>query len=208
VKLPQPPLLVVTDRGQARSALEDVLAAAFAGGCRWASIREKDLPPAEQVALVAKLQPVAVAAGATLTLHGDPSLAKEAGLDGVHLSAGSDAAAARALLGHGCLLGVSVHTVEEAAALDPHVIDYVITGPAFATASKPDYGPVLGMAGIEEIVRATKIPVIAIGGIAAHGIDDMLTAGAAGVAVMGGVMRAADVRSEVAALVAALQNTS
>jgi thiamine-phosphate pyrophosphorylase len=194
---------VVTDRRQATKPLEDVLAAAFAGGCRWVSIREKDLPPADQVALAKRLRSLASAAGAMLTLHGDPTLAVEAELDGVHLAAGGDAIAARKHIGAG-LLGVSIHTAEEAGRLDPKVVDYAIAGPAFETASKPGHGPVLGMAGIEAISRATRVPVIAIGGIAAHGIADMMTAGAAGVAVMGGVMRAADPRSEVQTLLTAL----
>jgi thiamine-phosphate pyrophosphorylase len=204
VKLPQPPLLVITDRRQAARPLEDVLAAAFAGGCRWASIREKDLPPADQVALAKRLRSAASAVGATLTLHGDPRLASEAGLDGVHLSAGGDVLDARKHIGGG-LLGVSIHTAEDATGLDPNVVDYAIAGPAFETASKPGHGPILGMAGIEAISRATRVPVIAIGGIAAHGIADMMTAGAAGVAVMGGVMRAADPKRGVKALIAALR---
>jgi thiamine-phosphate pyrophosphorylase len=204
VKIPPPPLLVVTDRRQTAKPLEDVLAAAFAGGCRWASIREKDLPPEEQVALAKRLHAVARAAGATLMLHGDPKLAVEAGLDGVHLATGGDVAAARKQIGGGRLLGVSIHSTEEAARLDPKVVDYAIAGPAFETASKPGHGPFLGMAGIESIVQATRVPVVAIGGIAAHGIADMMTAGAVGVAVMGGIMRSVDARREVGVLLAAL----
>ena len=44
MRLPDPPLLLVTDRAQARRALAEVVAAVFAGGCRWVSLREKDLP--------------------------------------------------------------------------------------------------------------------------------------------------------------------
>jgi thiamine-phosphate pyrophosphorylase len=204
VKIPQPPLLVVTDRRQVGKPIEEVLAAAVAGGCRWISIREKDLPPEEQAALASRLR--SAVSGATLMLHGDPKLAMDAGLDGVHLPAGAEAAAARILIGTGRLLGVSIHTIDEAKALDPALVDYAIAGPAFETASKPGHGPFLGMAGIAEIARATKIPVIAIGGIAANGIADMMTACAAGIAVMGGVMRADNPRDEVEALIAALKD--
>ena len=92
-------LLLVTDRRQAAAPLSDMLGAAFAAGCRWASLREKDLPAEEQVQLARELLPLARRFGARLTLHGDPNLALAAGVDGVHLPAGGDVAAARAALG-------------------------------------------------------------------------------------------------------------
>ena len=70
VKLPTPPLLVITDRTQAHAPLEDVLADAFAAGCRWASVREKDLAANQQVALVQRLLRVARDWDSMLTLHG------------------------------------------------------------------------------------------------------------------------------------------
>jgi thiamine-phosphate pyrophosphorylase len=206
VKLPTPPLLVITDRTQAHAPLDDVLADAFAVGCRWASVREKDLPPGEQVALAQRLLRVARDWDAILTLHGDPRLAQAATLDGVHLEAGGDAAVARALLGHGDLIGVSVHSEAEAATLDPSLIDYAIAGPAYATTSKPDYGPPLGMLGIGRIADATKVPIIAIGGITAAAVAELHVAGAAGIAVMGGVMRSMDPKGEVKRLIAALSS--
>jgi thiamine-phosphate pyrophosphorylase len=208
MKLPHPPLLLITDRQQSRTPLTDILAAAFKAGCRWASVREKDLPAGEQVALARELHAVARKWNARLTLHGDPALAKEAAVDGVHLPAGSNAADARKVLGAHALIGLSVHHAEEARGLDPAVIDYLVAGPAYATASKPGYGPFLGMTGIAAICEATAIPVIAIGGITEHSVDDMETAGAAGVAVMGGVMRADDTGKEMRALIAALSDQS
>ena len=55
MKLPDPPLLVISDRIQARRPLTEIAAAAFRGGCRWFSLREKDLPAAERRALLADL---------------------------------------------------------------------------------------------------------------------------------------------------------
>jgi thiamine-phosphate pyrophosphorylase len=204
MKLPTPPLLVITDRKQARAPLDQVLAAAFEAGCRWASIREKDLPADAQVALARRLLPLARRCGATLTLHGDPAIAQEAGLDGVHLAAGMDASAARSLLGQDALIGISVHAADEAAALSADVLDYAIAGPAYQTPSKPGYGPFLGPAGIQAICRAAALPVIAIGGVTASAMAELTRAGAAGVAVMGGIMRAADPGGEVRVWVAAL----
>jgi thiamine-phosphate pyrophosphorylase len=202
--LPSPPLLLVTDRTQARAPLDEILAAAFAAGCRWASVREKDLPPAEQVALARRLLPIARASHALLTLHGDPVVAREAGLDGVHLSAGGNPALARQLLGTSKLIGISIHIATEAECLDPAIVDYAIAGPAYATVSKPGYGPFLGPHGVAEICRTTAVPIIAIGGITTDNAAEMQAAGAAGVAVMGGFMRAHDPTDAVKRLLAVL----
>ena len=203
MRLPFPPLLVITDRRQAHAPLDDVLDAAFAAGCRWASIREKDLPADEQIALSRLLQPVAWRYDARLTLHGDPRVAKSAGLDGVHLAAGGDVQAARALLGEHALIGISIHAIEEAAALETDV-DYAIAGPAYPTDSKPGYGPFLGREGIRAMCEATTIPIAAIGGIGPAQAADLQAAGAAGIAVMGSVMRASDPAAEVGRLLAAM----
>jgi len=202
MQLPHPPLLVITDRQQARLPLTDVVTAALAAGCRWLSLREKDLPEDEQVALARTLLQIARRHGATLTLHGAAALAEACDADGVHLSAGSNPVDARRLLGRDKLIGVSLHTAGEAEALDPDVVDYAIAGPAFETPSKPGYGPEIGRKGLGEIAAAARVPILAIGGLNATRAAEVLAVGPAGIAVMGGVMRAADPGREVRALLA------
>jgi thiamine-phosphate pyrophosphorylase len=203
--LPDPPLLLVTDRRQGRLPLAVTVAAALSVGCRWVSLREKDLPDDEQIVLARQLLPKTRAAGARLLLHGEASLARRAGIDGVHLSAGADAAAARELLGHDKLIGISIHTATEAATLDPRRVDYALAGPAFETPSKPGYGPEIGRKGFVDIARAAPVPVLAIGGINAARIGELIAAGAAGVAVMGGIMRATDPARAASGLIASLR---
>jgi thiamine-phosphate pyrophosphorylase len=207
LRLPSPPLLLVTDRRQARQALDVIVAAAVGAGCRWISVREKDLPEDEQVLLARRLLPMTRKAGAWLLVHGEAALAQRAGVDGVHLRAGADSTVARALLGPEKLIGVSIHTVIDAEAIDPSSVDYALAGPAFETASKPGYGPEIGRKGLAEIVGAARVPVLAIGGINAGRIAELVTTGAAGVAAMGGVMHAADPAREVAGLIASLQGS-
>lgn len=204
MRLPDPPLLLVTDRSQARRPLPAVVAAALDAGCRWVSLREKDLPEDEQIVVARRLLPMARSAGGRLLLHGAAALAKLAATDGVHLPSGADPAAARALLGPQKLIGVSIHTVTEAEAIDPRFVDYALAGPAFETPSKPGYGPEIGRKGLADIARAARVPVLAIGGINAARIGELIAAAAAGVAAMGGVMRAADPQQEVRGLLAAL----
>src|SRR5690242_19757802 len=115
MSLPVPPLLVISDRSQARRPLIDVAAAAFSGGCRWFSLREKDLPPAERLALLTQLVALGRDVGATVTVHDDIDAAVAAGA-GLHLPGGSDPATARARL-PGKLVGASAHSAAEAATL-------------------------------------------------------------------------------------------
>lgn len=206
-RIPDPPLLLVTDRRQARRPLAEIVSAAVAAGCRWISLREKDLPEDEQALLARRLLPVVRTAGARLLVHGEAALAGLAGADGVHLPAGTDAAAARTLLGHDKLIGISIHSVGEAASIVPAHVDYALAGPAFETPSKPGYGPEIGRKGLAEIARAAPVPVLAIGGVNALRVPELIAAGAAGVAVMGGVMRAADPATEVSGLIAALRGS-
>ena len=204
MRLPDPALLVITDRRQARTQVADIVEAACAAGCRWFSVREKDLPADEQIALAKSLVPITRRLGARLMLHGDAELAQAAGLDGVHLPAGGDAAHARALLGSERLLGISIHGAAEAARLDPAPVDYAIAGPAYETESKPGYGPALGPQGIAAIVAAAGVPILAIGGITADSVRPLLKSRAAGVAVMGSVMRSSAPGEEIRRLLAAL----
>ena len=200
MKLPDPPLLLITDRRQALLPLADVVEAALATGCRWVSMREKDLPEVDQAELARTLLSIARHHGACLTLHGDAALAEACDTNGVHLPASGDPIASRTMLGPGKLLGVSLHTVTEVKAIDPNVVDYAIAGPTFETPSKPGYGPEIGCEGLAEIARAAPVPVLAIGGLNAARAAEVLAAGAVGIAVMGSVMRAADPGREVRAL--------
>jgi thiamine-phosphate pyrophosphorylase len=204
MQFPDPPLLLVTDRRQARRPLPEIVGAALAAGCRWVGLREKDLPQDEQILLARTLLTMMRRYGANLVLYGDATLAQLAGTDGVHLSAGSDAAAARKLLGPDKLIGLSIHTAAEAAAIDPAASDYAIAGPAFETSSKPGYGPEIGRRGLRDMAAAARVPLLAIGGINSARVGEVIAAGCAGVAVMGGVMRATDPAVEVRALITSL----
>lgn len=206
-RIPDPPLLLVTDRRQARRPLAEIVSAALAAGCRWISLREKDLPEDEQALLARRLLPAIRAAGAQLLIHSEAVLAGLAGTDGVHLPAGADTTAARARLGRDKLIGISIHSVGEAAAIVPAHVDYALAGPAFETPSKPGYGPEIGRKGLADIARAAPVPVLAIGGVNALRVPELMAAGVSGVAVMGGIMRAADPETEVRGLIAALRGS-
>ena len=206
MRLPVPPLLVISDRRRARRPLEELAGAIFAGGCRWFSLREKDLPLAERRALLSALMMVGRRWGATVTVHEDVDAAVISGAAGVHLPSAGNPEAARARLPDG-LIGASAHSAAEASALLGSGADYVTISPVFITASKPGYGPAIGLGGLAEIVRQVPGPVIALGGITAANAPLCLSAGASGVAVMGEVMRAANPQAAVEAMLAAISGT-
>jgi thiamine-phosphate pyrophosphorylase len=201
--LPDPPLLIISDRSQARLPLEEVARAVFEGGCRWFSFRERDLPASEHFLLLRQIGVMGARYGATVTAHGDavPQPMTRAG--GVHLPGGGDPAAMRRRLPDG-LIGASAHSSQEAAALIAGGADYVTLSPVFLTQSKPGYGPALGLDGLAAAVAAARGPVIALAGITPANAASCIKAGAAGIAVMGEVMRAADPEAVVRALVEAI----
>ncbi|MFV3130776.1 thiamine phosphate synthase [Niveispirillum sp. KHB5.9] len=181
--LPNPPLLLITDRTQAVDGLLPVVKTCVAAGCRWVSLREKDLPATEQVDLLRALKPILADVGGILTIHGDPDLAPLC--DGVHLPDGADIAAVRALLGPEALIGASCHDRAGVEAAARAGADYATLSPIFLTVSKPGYGPALGPAVLADL----PLPTLALGGVDAGTIAACIGAGAAGGAVMGGAMR-------------------
>jgi thiamine-phosphate pyrophosphorylase len=203
-RLPIPPLLVISDRSQAGRPIAEVAAAAFAGGCRWFSLREKDLPAAERRSLLAELVALGRPRGAIVMAHDDLDAVLATGAGGVHLPSGGDPAAARARLPR-ALIGASAHGAAEAAALIAAGADYVTVSPVFLTASKPGYGPALGLDGLAEAVAAARGPVLALAGITPANAGACLGSGAAGIAVMGEIMRAADPEAAVRALLRAIE---
>jgi thiamine-phosphate pyrophosphorylase len=204
VSLPSPPLLLVTDRSQARLPLMDIVSEACAAGCRWISLREKDLSEDEQIAIFGSLRRAVQKWQVRATIHGSVRAVKAGGADGVHLMAGRNPVTARALLGSVALIGLSVHHPREIEKLPRDVLDYVIAGPTYETESKPGYGPALGAVGIATMAASDNIPVIAIGGITPEHVSDVIAAGATGIAVMGAVMRSATPGREIARLLEAL----
>jgi thiamine-phosphate pyrophosphorylase len=196
-------LLVITDRRQARRPLEELAEEIFVGGCRWLSLREKDLPAAERRALLSALVTLGRRWAATVTIHEDIDAAVTVGAGGVHLPGERSPEAVRARLPGG-LIGASAHSAKEAAVLLSGGADYVTMSPVFVTASKPGYGPAIGLDGLTHVVAQVSGPVIALGGITAANAPLCLAAGAKGVAVMGEVMRAADPRAAVEAILAAM----
>jgi thiamine-phosphate pyrophosphorylase len=119
---------------------------------------------------------------ATFVVNDDVEAALELGADGVHLGR-SDAGVDRALSA-GLTVGLSAASVDEALDAEWEGAEYVGAGPVWATPSKPDADPPLGLEGLAEICAEVSIPVVAIGGIDATNAGACIEAGADGVAVI------------------------
>jgi len=180
-------LCLVTDRRRLGGAVDAVVQqarAALAAGIDLIQIRERDLEAAALAALVARVVEAARGSSTRVLVNDRLDIAIALGAAGVHLRADSmPIAAARRLAPKTFLVGRSVHTVDEArAAADA---DYLIAGTVFPSASKPSATAWLGVEGLAAIVRAVRVPVLGIGGATFDRLDDLASAGAAGVAAIG-----------------------
>ncbi len=185
--LPAPPILVITDRRQCSESLEARATLLFHAGCRFLSLREKDLAREDRRILLQRLIAAGRSFGASVGVHDDLAAANACGC-ALHLPASGDLARARRLLGADATIGQSCHNRTEIAAAVAGGADYVTIGPVFASASKPNYMP---LADISGVIAGCAIPILALGGITTGSLSSM-PAGFAGVAVMSQAMTAPD----------------
>lgn len=196
------PLLVITDRHQARHSIEDIAEAVGQAGGRWLLLRDKDLEPTERRGLAARLSAIARRHGMHLSVSRDFDLAAEFEAS-LHLQSVAAVEAARQRLGRDAVIGVSAHGLGDVEAAAGAGADYVTLSPIYLTSSKPGYGPALGVEAVREAAKA-RIPIVALGGVTRGVVRPCIDAGAAGVAVMGDIMRSAAPGRNVAGLLKAL----
>jgi thiamine-phosphate pyrophosphorylase len=182
------------------------VAAACAAGVDWVQVRDRALGGAALLALVDALAAAArrAAPGARVLVNRRADVALAAGADGVHLGFDAlDPASARRLLGPSALIGVSCHDPEEVRRAAAVGADYALLAPVFDPLSKPRERPALGPAAVRA-AAAHGLPVLAQGGVDLRNAAALLAAGAAGVAVTGAILHAADPGVAAAALRRAL----
>jgi thiamine-phosphate pyrophosphorylase len=186
-------LYVITDRQQSGGRpLLTVVEAALRGGARAFQLREKDLPPRELYPLAQEMRQLTQSYGARLLINDRVDVALAVNADGVHLTTASlPASIARQLLGPDRLIGVSTHNVAEAQAAERGA-DFLVFGPIFFTPSKAPYGQPVGLDALRAVRAAVELPVLAIGGIKKANIDQVLAAGANGIAVISAIIAADD----------------
>jgi thiamine-phosphate pyrophosphorylase len=150
--------------------------------------RNKSGNEAEVLADALVLRAAAPAGQCTLILNDYPALVVEAGFDGVHVGqTDMSLEAARALIGADKVLGLSTHNPEQLAAAESTTADYVAIGPVFATVTKENPSPVVGLEGVRRARAMTTKPLVAIGGITLENYREVLDAGADSVAVISAI---------------------
>ncbi len=191
-----PFLYMVTDRKLAGArGLADIVREAIAGGVTLIQLREKALPRAVFVREAHALAEVCHAQGVPLIVNDSIDVALEAGADGVHLGQSDEPPAkARARLGPNAIIGLSIEDLTQAQVASALDIDYLAASPVFATPTKTDTAPPLGLEGLRAIRQLCDKPLVAIGGINLSNALTVLQAGADGIAVVSALMAATDPR--------------
>lgn len=199
---------LITDRKGADGAGPvSVSRASLRGGVDWVQLRDKAAPARDTFEAAGAILPAARLAGAGLLINDRVDVAMAVGADGVHLAGKSlPPDAARALLGTGPLLGISVHGLGEAREAVEAGVDYVTFGHVYPTRSKPGLPP-RGILELAEIVESVEVPVLAVGGIDARNAREVLETGCAGIAVISAIGGARDPESETRRLRQALDGS-
>ena len=188
MKLPDPPVMVITDRQLAPGSLCKRLVASAKGGCRWVMVREKDLKGAELKALVQEVCAELAPWDVKVFVNGAFDLVPELGLAGAHLPQGVPISDAREAVGQGALLGVSVHDEAELRFAELQGVDYVTLSPLFLSTSKGLHRTPIGLEAFRSLAKSSSIPVIALGGVRKERLSLCKSAGAAGIALLGPIM--------------------
>lgn len=177
-------LYAITDRHRcAPTTLLVVISELLDAGVRAIQLREKDL---DARALYQLAKPIAERCrryDAALFINGNVKIAQDVGAAGVHLPAPVTARASETLQ-----IGCSIHNFGEAKKREAEGADFITYSPIYLTASKPGYGPAVGVANLARLAKQITVPIFALGGVTPERVAACMEAGAAGIAVMSGVM--------------------
>jgi len=176
---------IVSDPETARTAAD--------GGATVIQLRLKDAPTEEVIERGTPIRLLAEQMNVTFIVNDDVQAALALLADGVHL--GRDDEGLDVAREAGLMVGRSATTPDEAQEAENEGAGYIGAGPVWATPSKPDAEPPIGLDGLRAISEAVRIPVIAIGGIDPLNARDCIDAGAFGVAVVRAATQTAELRA-------------
>jgi thiamine-phosphate pyrophosphorylase len=190
-------------------SLTDVLKDAIKAGARLFQYRNKSASMKEAYAEALALRQVALEAGVTFIVNDRCDLALAVDADGVHLGQGDlPLDLARKVMGPNKLIGISTHNPDQVRGATAGRPDYLGFGPVFKPGSKQDHDPVVGLEGLRAIRRLTSLPVFAIGGIQMDQAEEVMRAGANGIAVISAVLKAPDISQAVKSFLAQMPRST
>ena len=190
-------LYAVTDRAWVgQHSLYEQVEQALKGGVTCVQLREKELDAQRFLEEAREIGALCRRYGVPFFVNDNVEIALACGADGVHVGQEDmQAGLVRQRVGDGMMLGVSVHSVEEALEAVKNGADCLGVGTMFATSTKPDAESV-SLETLREICAAVEIPVVAIGGIGAHNMGQLAGTGVDGVALVSAIFGARDIESE------------
>ena len=186
-----PRIYPITDkRLSGRATHLSILKELVRGGARLVQIRDKDTPLDDLLADLTNCVEFAYKHDVQILVNDRCDLTLSSGAAGVHLGQEDlPPVAARRLLGPDRIIGHSTHSMREAENSFGAPVDYIGFGPVFATATKADPAPIVGLTRLKRVCHRSPRPVVAIGGVGLDQVSAVLEAGAASAAVISGLMR-------------------
>ncbi len=200
-------LYLVTDRELARGRTEEeVVKKAAAGGITAVQLRGKEMTSRELFEIGLHLRRITRDLGILFIINDRLDIALCVEADGVHLGQSDlPLAAAKKLGGNKLIYGVTAETPEQARSGEKEGADYIGTAAVFATSTKEYPIEPLGLGGLKELVEATSLPVVAIGGLNVERAPQVMNTGVAGIAVVSAIVSAPDIKGAAENLTRAIE---
>ena len=187
-------LYLVTDRGLARGRTTlEIVSAAVDGGVSVVQLREKDCSTRDFIEQALTLKEFLKSRAVPLIINDRLDVAQAVKADGVHLGqTDMPLETAKKILGDAMIIGISAESLQDAIEAEKGGADYLGVSPIYATPTKTDTAPPLGLEGLQEIRKTVKIPLVGIGGLTEKNSADVIRNGADGVAVVSAIVAADD----------------
>lgn len=190
-------LYAVTDRAWVgKQSLYEQVESALKGGVTCVQLREKELSDEEFLKEAVEISALCKRYGVPFFINDNVEIAIKCHADGIHVGQEDmEAAQVRQRVGEDMMIGVSVHSVEEAVEAVKNGADCLGVGAMFSTSTKTDVS-VLPKETLRDICSAVDIPVVAIGGIGRTNISQLAGTGVDGVALVSAIFAAEDIENE------------
>jgi thiamine-phosphate pyrophosphorylase len=193
MRLVLPRLYVILDAALIASSERDCALSLAEAGIRLLQYRNKSAPARQYLESSRKLAELLLPQGVSFFVNDRPDVAFLAGATGAHVGQDDlDVEQARQVVGRDKLIGVSTHNLEQFECAAASSADYIALGPIFSTSSKANPDPVVGLDLLRKVRALTDKPLVAIGGISLELAAPVIEAGADSVAVISGILSAAD----------------
>lgn len=182
-------LYLVTDRALcARIGLVETIATAVKGGVTMVQLRDKEGSTRQLIEQAKAIKTTLSGTGVPFVINDDVEAAIAADADGVHIGqSDGDPVETRARLAPGKILGLSCESADDVRRADADVVDYLGLGTVFATGTKDDLKPLIGLDGLAQMAGLTNLPTVAIGGLKASHTTGILNTGTNGLAVVSAI---------------------